>query len=85
MIYQIPVDQITGLAKYGLALSCTAVSDLSESDLARYAPPSVRPSWGTWHCTHTYSKRGEGESPTSGGGAEGGGGAEVEAGGQVGL
>ena len=34
--------------------------------------------------THTYSKRGEGESPTSGG-AEGGGGAEVEAGGQVGL
>ena len=35
--------------------------------------------------THTYSKRGEGESPTSGGGAEGGGGAEVEAGGQVGL
>ena len=42
MIYQIPVDQITGLAKYGLALSCTAVSDLAESDLARYAPP----------CTH---------------------------------
>ena len=42
MIYQIPVDQITGLAKYGLALSCTAVSDLAESDLARYAPPSVR-------------------------------------------
>ena len=40
MIYQIPVDQITGLAKYGLALSCTAVSDLAESDLARYAPPS---------------------------------------------
>ena len=39
MIYQIPVDQITGLAKYGLALSCTAVSDLAESDLARYAPP----------------------------------------------
>ena len=41
MIYQIPVDQITGLAKYGLALSCTAVSDLAESDLARYAPPSL--------------------------------------------
>ena len=41
MIYQIPVDQITGLAKYGLALSCTAVSDLAESDLARYAPPFV--------------------------------------------
>ena len=40
MIYQIPVDQITGLAKYGLALSCTAVSDLAESDLARYAPPN---------------------------------------------
>ena len=39
MIYQIPVDQITGLAKYGLALSCSAVSDLAESDLARYAPP----------------------------------------------
>ena len=39
MIYQIPVDQITGLAKYGLALSCTAVSDLAESDLARYAAP----------------------------------------------
>ena len=39
MIYQIPVDQITGLAKYGLALSCTAISDLAESDLARYAPP----------------------------------------------
>ena len=41
VIYQIPVDQITGLAKYGLALSCTAVSDLAESDLARYAPPLV--------------------------------------------
>ena len=43
MIYQIPVDQITGLAKYGLALSCTAVSDLAESDLARYAPPIKPP------------------------------------------
>ena len=42
MIYQIPVDQITGLGKYGLALSCTAVSDLAESDLARYAPPYRR-------------------------------------------
>ena len=41
VIYQIPVDQITGLGKYGLALSCTAVSDLAESDLARYAPPSL--------------------------------------------
>ena len=41
MIYQIPVDQITGLAKYGLALSCTAVSDLVESDLARYALPRI--------------------------------------------
>ena len=41
MIYQIPVDQITGLAKYGLALSCTAVSDLAESDLARYRAPSA--------------------------------------------
>ena len=40
MIYQIPVDQITGLAKYGLALSCTAVSDLAESVLAKYSPPS---------------------------------------------
>ena len=39
MIYQIPIDQITGLAKYGLALSCTADSDLAESGLARYAPP----------------------------------------------
>ena len=43
MIYQIPVDQITGLGKYGLALSCTAVSDLAESDLARYAPPLPYP------------------------------------------
>ena len=39
VIYQIPVDQITGLAKYGLALSCTAVSDLAESDLEKYVPP----------------------------------------------
>ena len=52
MIYQIPVDQITGLAKYGLALSCTAVSHLAESDLARYAPP-VR-GWQkqiVWECS----------------------------------
>ena len=39
MIYQIPGDQITGLAKYGLPLSCTAVSDLAESDLEKYEPP----------------------------------------------
>ena len=39
MIYQIPGDQITGLAKYGLPLSCTAVSDLAESDLEKYVPP----------------------------------------------
>ena len=54
MIYQIPVDQITGLAKYGLALSCTAVSDLAESDLARYAPPVQRSDYAkrsliSWH------------------------------------
>ena len=39
MVYQIPFYQFPGLAKYGLALSCTADSDLAESGLARYAPP----------------------------------------------
>ena len=49
MVYQIAVDQITGLAKYGLALSSTAVSDLAESDLARYAPPRrIRDWWKRW-------------------------------------
>ena len=55
VIYQIPVDQTTGLGKYGLALSCTAVSDLAESDLARYAPPTRRPSASGWReklCQH---------------------------------
>ena len=42
MVYQIPFYQFPGLAKYGLALSCTADSDLAESGLARYAPPFIK-------------------------------------------
>ena len=39
MVYQILFYQFPGLAECGLALSCTADSDLAGSGLARYAPP----------------------------------------------